>query len=622
MHKQDWNVVEFQELLERGKARGFVNASELASLCLSLESVDSSWISEWTARLEDEDVEIVDDRQNGYFETFRENEDDEPVVVIQDVFDPRMAEPEPAQSNRNAEPSAFDAVESERGKVDTIRLYMKDIAAIPLLTRDEECAAAREVERARRRYRLSVFSAPMALCDVERVLKEILDGTMAYDRTFNSSSFEAVSKETTLNRIPTYLKTLTAANRRLANNYLRRRRIRHMAREEQALTPVPSVKKSLFDDQERELEREEKLGSLSRVALRRRRRLAVMIEELNLRTRRARGAVDLMRSTYQQIVRIQDALGRRCTPLRREQLVRDLHELIIKAGESPKSLKRRIDKIEAYRKAYEEAKNVLTRSNLRLVVSIAKNYRNRGLNFLDLIQEGNSGLMRAVDKFERQRGFKFSTYATWWIRQAITRAISEQGRTIRIPAHMIEALSKLRSLRKDEFQRAGRNLSVEELAERADMRSEEVARIFQTGSTPISLECPVGEYDDASFGDFIADNSFDRPEHSASNVMLRKRLKEALKTLAPREREIIKMRFGLENGYEYTLEEVGKCWGVTRERVRQIEAKALKKLQAPSRSKNLRGFLENPNDARLDAMNEAEFPTDAEAIGKLELIEF
>ena len=230
--------------------------------------------------------------------------------------------------------------------------------------------------------------------------------------------------------------------------------------------------------------------------------------------------------------------------------------------------------------------------------------------------------MRAVDKFERQRGFKFSTYATWWIRQAITRAISEQGRTIRIPAHMIEALSKLRSLRKDEFQRAGRNLSVEELAERADMRSEEVARIFQTGSTPISLECPVGEYDDASFGDFIADNSFDRPEHSASNVMLRKRLKEALKTLAPREREIIKMRFGLENGYEYTLEEVGKCWGVTRERVRQIEAKALKKLQAPSRSKNLRGFLENPNDARLDAMNEAEFPTDAKAVEKLELVQF
>jgi RNA polymerase primary sigma factor len=243
-------------------------------------------------------------------------------------------------------------------------------------------------------------------------------------------------------------------------------------------------------------------------------------------------------------------------------------------------------------KQYELYKRRLSGGNLRLVVSIAKKYRNRGLSFLDLIQEGNTGLMKAVEKYEYRRGYKFSTYATWWIRQAITRSIADQARTIRIPVHMIETMSKLRNASKKLVQKNGREPTVQELATELQITEEETRRVMKISKHPISLDRPIGESDDSYFGDFIEDESVESPVHAASREMLKERIENVLSTLTFREREIIKLRYGIGDGYTYTLEEVGRIFRVTRERVRQIEAKAVRKLQHPVRARRLGGFLD------------------------------
>src|SRR5580704_4745759 len=327
-----------------------------------------------------------------------------------------------------------------------------------------------------------------------------------------------------------------------------------------------------------------------------RRKALTLVEELSLRTRRVQPLVRQFQEMSERMDRIRERLAglefRPAAKDERSNLRRELRDLMLITLESPKSLRNRLELIDRQFHDYELVKRQLSSGNLRLVVSIAKKYRNRGLSFLDLIQEGNTGLMRAVDKFEYRRGYKFSTYATWWIRQAITRALSDQSRTILIPVHVNEAISRLRDVSKKLLQEMGREPTIEETAKAAGISIEETRRVLKISRHPISLDRPVGESEDSYFGDFIEDDSCESPVNAATQEMLKDKIEGVLKTLTYREREIIKLRYGLGDGYTYTLEEVGRIFKVTRERVRQIEAKAVRKLQHPVRSRQLEGFLD------------------------------
>lgn len=348
------------------------------------------------------------------------------------------------------------------------------------------------------------------------------------------------------------------------------------------------IENSISDDQRDEVRRRIKA---------RRRKTVTLVEELSIRTQKIQPLMkkleQICRRMQELESQLQDLKKEKSAQVEIESLTKEMHELMRLTLEEPETLKRRVEVMNQRFDEYEQAKKELSGGNLRLVVSIAKKYRNRGLSFLDLIQEGNTGLMRAVDKYEYRRGYKFSTYATWWIRQAITRAIADQARTIRIPVHMIETMSKLRNVSKKLVQQLGREPTIEETAAEAGISCEETKRVLKISRHPISLDRPVGESEDSYFGDFIEDPGAESPVSAATSEMLKDKIEHVLKTLTYREREIIKLRYGLGDGYTYTLEEVGRIFKVTRERVRQIEAKAVRKLQHPVRSRQLEGFVDN-----------------------------
>ncbi len=457
---------------------------------------------------------------------------------------------------------------------DPIRTYLSQMAEIPLLDRDEEVALAKKIEITRKRYRRCVLFSTWALRATLETLKRVHAGELPFDRTVKTSLTEDLTKEQISARMPVNFRTIAALLKASEQDF--RVLVSRGAR--------PAAK-----------------AEARQRFIRRRNKMVTLIEELSLRSRRISPMIGHLRRFAERMQEIRSELRRLAgdpvTAGRQQQLRRELQQLIVLCQESPRGLARRAARAQQLLTEFELAKRQLSAANLRLVVSIAKKYRNRGLNFLDLIQEGNTGLMRAVDKYEYRRGFKFSTYATWWIRQAITRAIADQARTIRIPVHMIDVLTRLRNIQKQLIHEHHCEPTYEEIALRAEMPVVEVRRVLEIGRHPVSLDRPVGEGDDCCFGEFLEDQSHESPQRAAGNGILRERIHDLLQTLTFREREIIRLRYGLGDGYTYTLEEVGRIFKVTRERVRQIEAKAVRKLQHPVRLQKLAGFV--PDGKRL-----------------------
>jgi RNA polymerase primary sigma factor len=473
-----------------------------------------------------------------------------------------------------AEAAAVQAAIGEPGSKkidDPIRMYLTQMGTIPLLTREEEIRLAKKIETTRMIFRRLVLESDFAIAQACDVLQQVHDGALPFDRTMRISTAEENAKEKIASRIPVIMGSV-------------RRMLK--ANEESWAKIVDGA-----SDRTR--------SRIIDEMVRRRRRMATLLEECCLRTAKIQPLLRKLQSINRKL---QEVLGELKTAqahpnryeaddvaVMREEL-RGLGDLVL---ESPDELKKRLRGLESVFEEYEQAKRDLSGGNLRLVVSIAKKYRNRGLPFLDIIQEGNTGLMRAVDKYEYMRGYKFSTYATWWIRQAITRAIADHARTIRVPVHMIETMSKLRTIQKRLLQLMGREPTIEELAEEADMSVDETRRVMNISRHPISLDRPVGESEDSQFGDFIEDERQEAPSEKATSEMIRTRINDVLKTLTYREREILKLRYGIGDGYTYTLEEVGRIFKVTRERVRQVESKAVRKLQHPVRRRRLASFMED-----------------------------
>ena len=463
-----------------------------------------------------------------------------------------------------------DLEEEVTGTNDPVRMYLMQMGQIPLLTRQEEISSAREIERTRGHYRHWMLATDFMLQGATKLLEQVRDGKLRLDRTIEVSVTNASEKKSLMRRIGPNVATLRSLLLRNHHDYYT----------------------AISRKQDKKTRREAWIR-----LVRRRNRAVRLIEEMNLRTNRLEPL----------FAKLQDIAARMRT-LRAQikvakvsgyadghsvgQLQDELRYLMRITYESQATLERRVNRAAAHRREYDAAKRDLSAGNLRLVVSIAKKYRNRGLSFLDLIQEGNTGLMRAVDKFEYERGFKFSTYATWWIRQAITRAIADQSRTIRVPVHMIDTMSKVRLVTRQLVQELGREPTVEETAERAGLSIDDARVIIKMARQPLSLDQPVGDHDDSYFGEFLEDHRDDDPLYEANQESLKHHINEAMQTLNYREREILRLRYGLADGYAYTLEEVGRIFSVTRERVRQIESKAVRKLQQPYRNKALMSFVD------------------------------
>lgn len=559
-------LLELRALVALGRSQGFLTYDQVSAY-LPDEASTAEKLDELLVALERFGVEIIDsddERANLIQETQQTNSVQARMqqAGLKLVTDSASDEP---VANKEL---ALSPSEKSRVTSDPIRVYLSQMSEIPLLTREQEITLAKKIEITRRKFRRAVLGNDFALRHTVEILRKVSLGVLPFDRTIKVSLTERLTKEQVSGRMPLNLTTLD-------------RLIDENRRDFQSI-----VKRSTPENLK---------ANARQLYQRRRLKSLVLVEELSLRSRRV---IPLMRQLEQYSDRmdylqtkIHELRNSNSQPMELERCRRELRHLIMTTQESPRSLRSRVEEFRKNFREYEAVKRQLSSGNLRLVVSIAKKYRNRGMSFLDLIQEGNTGLMRAVDKYEYRRGFKFSTYATWWIRQAITRAIADQARTIRIPVHMIDVLSKLRNIEKRLTHELHRTPSVYEIAEVAQIPAEEVQRVMDIGRNPASLDRPVGEGEDSVFGEFIEDPSSDNPLRNAGNGVLRDRIDSLLKTLTFREREIIRLRYGLSDGYSYTLEEVGRIFKVTRERVRQIESKAVAKLQNPVRSKMLEGFL-------------------------------
>jgi RNA polymerase primary sigma factor len=582
-------------LLEMGTSRGYLTYEELNTK-LPDEVVAPDRLDSLLMTIDEMGIKLIDDSDVSEFQSKRSAKGVEKTNEVKTLeikppikvkvssikstptpkppaeIDPEIVaqgEDEETDDEVDLEALAKELAEAGTKRIDDpVRMYLTQMGEIPLLTREEEISLAKKIEITRKIFRSKVLESDYCLNAAVEILQQVDSGDLPFDRTMKISTDEGMADKSTIGlRIPTNLNTVRIMLERNRQDW-------------DAMRAAKTKKEA----------------DLYRLALRRRRRRCVkLLEELSLRTSKVAPLMKKLASISSKMVELENNIeqlkklkdpGEDLEVCKQE--LSGLEDLVL---EDAQSLHKRVVQIRKIYYKYEDAKRRLSGGNLRLVVSIAKKYRNRGLSFLDIIQEGNTGLMRAVDKYEYRRGFKFSTYATWWIRQAITRAIADHARTIRIPVHMIETMSKLRNISKLLMQELGREPTIEEIAKKAKMTVGETRRVLKISRHPISLDRPVGESEDSYFGDFIEDERAENPVESATQEMLKDKIEQVLKTLTYREREIIKLRYGIGDGYTYTLEEVGRIFKVTRERVRQVEAKAIRKLQHPVRARKLEGFL-------------------------------
>ncbi|MDR1270766.1 MAG: sigma-70 family RNA polymerase sigma factor [Planctomycetaceae bacterium] len=457
---------------------------------------------------------------------------------------------------------------------DPIRVYLMQMGKLPLLTLQEEKEATAKIELSRKIFYRFVLTNDYLLHQIIKILQKVQAGDLRLDQTVDLSVSDLPQRRHLGSLLPVHIETFKKI---LAEN-----------------------RKYFRITISRTASRSEKKTAHNRI-LRRRRRALRLIQELHFR-------IPLLIPylwQLEKIMSVMNSLQTKIHELKRQYVTantglllknrKKLRRLSLRVLETPQSLCRYVCNSKKFYNEYAEAKQSFSAGNLRLVVSIAKKYRNRGLTFLDLIQEGNTGLLKAVDRFEKHRGCKFSTYATWWIRQAISRAIADHARTIRVPVHMLETLNRIHRVSQDIQYKTGTSPTLEEMASQCHLSSKELSKIMQIGHRPLSLDQTIGTMEESSFGELLEDSKQLRPDDELSMASLRDRINDVLQALTVREREIIKLRFGLEDGSVYTLDEVGKIFSVTRERVRQIEAKAVRKLQHPIRSRKLSCFLEAGN---------------------------
>ncbi len=552
------NNQEFHGFLEEIKEKGYLSYQHLDQF-LPDEGGDSTLVDDIVLALDEHDIDLVN----------------------MPVIEKKKAAPKAASQSSKNSSRTVSAVEKafmhqERTALssrDPIRMYLSQMGNIPLLSREREIFLAKQIEVTRKRFRRTALESDYVLRQTVETLEKVYTGELPFERTLRTSETENVQKEQILGRMPHNLNTLRALMDKNCDDFR-------------------SLRSSTLSNEEETLVRNRMLI--------RRRKMVTLCEELSLRTQRLQPIMKRFHQITERIVSLQDQLktGRFRGDV--SVLTTELEELIQMVNEFPEEAVTRSKNLQDRFDKWTIAKQHLSGGNLRLVVSIAKKYRNRGLSFLDLIQEGNAGLMRGVEKYEFRRGYKFSTYATWWIRQAITRAVADHARTIRIPVHMFQSISTLKAKAEAIRQETGRDPGIEELADAIGMTIEETERIMKTWKHPVSLDIPVGESEDGCFGDFLEDSNGCSPDHAATQNMLKDKISHVLKSLTYREREIIKLRYGLGDGYSYTLEETGRIFKVTRERIRQIESKALKKLQHHTRSDHLIGFVKDllPNESK------------------------